>query len=375
MKKTLNFAVRKYLILTLITALLMTIRLFNADVSGQSGRNGIPEKYKWNLSDLYESDEAWTQKKDELVAQFAKVSGFQGKLSASAGDLYAFLDFQSGLAREGARLFTYAGLISDEDTRVSKYRSMRQELMQAYNTWSALSAFAEPEIVAMDWKKIEGFMSEIPELEVYRMYLSNLHRRKAHTLSAPEEKILADAGLMAGSPASVYNTFTDAEMPFPEVTLSDGETIHLDKAAWARYRALENRADREKAFHAFWKAYADYNGTLGETLYGQVKRDVFYARARKYGNSLESALDYNNIPVEVYHSLIGNVNNNLETFHRYLAIKKRMLGVDTLKYSDIYAPTVQGVNLHYTYGEAREMDRRVPLSREDLGGLFQRECL
>jgi oligoendopeptidase F len=368
-EKTLNFAVHKSTLISRIVLLLMTFKIYNPEnAPAQKQRSGIAEKDTWNLSDLYPSDEQWRQKKDELIGQFDRVAGFQGKLTKSAEDLYEFLGFQSSLSREGARLFTYAGLISDQDTRISAYRAMRQELVQAYSTWSALAAFAEPEIVAMDWSRVEQFMAEKPELEVYRMYLGNLHRRKMHTLSAGEEKIMADAGLMAGNPASVYNTFTDAEMPFPDVTLSDGVTVHVDKAAWSRYRALENREDREKVFHAFWKAYADFNGTLGETLYGQVKRDVFYARARKYGSSLESALDPNNIPVKVYHSLIENVNNNLGTFHRYLRIKKRMLGVDTLKYSDIYAPTVEGVNLHYTYGEAREilLDALQPLGTEYL---------
>jgi oligoendopeptidase F len=333
--------------------LIMMIPLLStANASGQNERSALPEKYTWNLSDLYESDQAWRIQKDELVGQFEKVTGFRGRLSNSAEDLYAFLEFQSSLSREGARLFSYAGMKSDEDTRISEYRSMRQELMQAYNTYSSMAAFAEPEIVAADWTKIEEFMAGKPELEVYRMYLSNLFRRKLHTLSAPEEKILAQAGLMAGNSASVYQTFTDAEMPYPSVTLSDGKEVRLDKAAYSMYRALENRDDREKVFNVFWKTYGDFSGTFGEMLYGSVKRDVFYARARNYGSSLESALDYNKIPVEVYHSLIENVNKNLGTFHRYLGIKKRMLGVDTLKYSDIYAPAVEGINLKYPYEEA-----------------------
>jgi oligoendopeptidase F len=354
MKNCLNFDIQKIIFAPAVGVLFMMIQLFSPqNASGQKPRSEIPEKYTWNLSDLYESDQAWREHKDDLVGQFEQVTAFQGKLSNSAEDLYAFLEYQSSLSREGARLFNYAGLKSDEDTRISEYRSMRQELMQAYNTYSSMAAFAEPEILAMDWSRIEEFMAEKPGLEVYRMYLSNLFRMKMHTLSAPEEKILAQAGLMAGNSASVYQTFTDAEMPYPSVTLSDGKEVRLDKAAYSMYRALENRDDREKVFHAFWGTYADFNGTFGEMLYGNVKRDVFYARARNYGSSLESALDYNKIPVEVYYSLIENVNNNLETFHRYLRIKKRMLGVDTLKYSDIYATAIEGVDLKYTYEEAR----------------------
>jgi oligoendopeptidase F len=155
-------------------------------------------------------------------------------------------------------------------------------------------------------------------------------------------------------------------MPYPTLTLSNGKKVRLDGAAYAKYRAQEKRDDREKVFRTFWGTYADFKGTFGEMLYGQVKRDVFYTKARKYGSSLESALDNNNIPVEVYHSLIENVNRNLPTFHRYLRIKKQMLEVDTLKYSDMYAPVVEGANQQYSYEEAREilLDAIHPLGKE-----------
>ena len=333
---------------------------------GQRDRNEIPEQYKWKLNDLYETDEAWNKTKDELLGKFDQISEYKGKLSNSPDDLYNCLEFESNLSREASRLLSYASMKSDVDTRVSEYLSMRQELIQAFNTYSAKAAFVEPEIVAMDWSTIETFMEKKPELKVYKMYLGNLHRQKAHTLSEKEEKVLADAGLISGNSSSVFRTFSNAEMPYPGIKLSDGKEVTLDKSGFSKYRTLENRADRELVFHEFFSSFEKFKATFGEILYGNIKSDVFYARARNYENSLESALDGNNIPVEVYYSLIENVNNNLETFHRYLSIRKRMLRVDTLKYSDMYAPTVEGVDLKYTYDEARELliDALKPLGDE-----------
>ncbi|MFC2116239.1 oligoendopeptidase F [Bacteroidota bacterium] len=335
-------------------------------VNGQKERSEIPEQYTWNLNDMYESDEAWNLHKDELLSKLDQIVDFKGKLSNSADDLHSCLDFESSLAKDAFRLFAYASMKSDEDTRVSNYLSMRQELMQAFNTYAAKSSFIEPEIVAMEWSSIENFMQEKQELREYEMYLGDLHRKKAHKLSEKEEKIMADAGLISGNSGSIYRTFTNAEMPYPTIELTDGTEVTLNKAAFSKYRAAENRADREKVFQSFWSANEKFRATYGEMLYGNVKNDVFRARARNYGSSLQSALDANNIPVEVYHSLIENVNNNLETFHRYLKIKKRMLGVDTLKYSDLYAPTVKGVDLTYNFDEAREivLDAVKPLGEE-----------
>ncbi len=171
---------------------------------------------------------------------------------------------------------------------------------------------------------------------------------------------------MAGAASSIYMIFSNAELPYPEVELSDGSKVRLTKAGYARYRALPNRADREAVFEAFWKVHNDFRRTFGVQLYSNVKKDMFYARARGYKSCLESALDRNNIPVKVYTTLIENVNNNLEAFHRYLRLKKRILGVETLKYSDVYAPVVEGIDLKYTYEEAKKLviDAARPLGRE-----------
>ena len=318
----------------------------------QKNRADIADQYKWNLSDIYASDADWRAAKESITAQLEEVEQFKGTLTKSAENLLKCLEWNSNISKEATKLFIYAGMNSDLDTREMKYNGMKQELQQLFSNFGAKAAFIEPEILTADWETIDGFIKAEPKLEVYRMGLENMFRIKAHTLSEPEERIMALSGMVSGTAQSVYSTFSNAEMPSPEVTLSDGETVKLNSATYGKYRASANRADREIVFENYWNNFAKFRATYGEMLYGNVKADVFRAKARHYESSLEAALYPKNIPVEVYHSLVDNVNKNLPAFHRYLEIKKRMMGVDTLKYLDLYAPAVKDVDLKYTYEEA-----------------------
>jgi oligoendopeptidase F len=318
-------------------------------------RSQVPTEDQWNLEDLYPTPQAWTEAKDKLVARFDEIEQYKGKLAESASELLAALKLNSEISKELGRLSTYASLRSDEDIRISKNLAMQQQIQQLSTDYSSKAAFITPEIVAMDKQKIDAFIEEEPGLKIYKMPLYDILRMKPHTLSDKEEKILAEAGLMAEGPYTIYGVFSNAELPYPKITLSDGTEADLTKAGYARYRALPNRSDRQAVFQAFWKVFEQFKGTFGADLYAEVKKDMFYARARKYESSLQSALDQNNIPTAVYMTLIENVTNNLDSFYRYLNLKKRMLGVETLEYSDVYAPVVKGIDLHYTYDQAEKL--------------------
>ena len=335
--------------------MLVLIALLSTTVFCQMERSDIEAQYKWNLTDIYETEEAWQQAKEELSARLPELVAFQGKLTRSAADLLACLELSSDIAKEAARLYIYANMYSDLDTRDMKYSGMTKELQQLYTEYSTKIAFINPEILSVDWSVIEGFIAEEPGLEIYKIKLEDLFRQQEHTLSEPEEKILAMSSMATQTPSSIYSTFANAEMPRPEVTLSTGETVTLSAAGYSKHRAAPNRADRELVFEEFWNSYADFQATMGEMLYGQVKALLFLSQTRGYESSLEASLDPKNIPVDVYTSLVGNVNKNLPAFHRYLKIKKRMMGLDTLKYLDLYAPAVEGVNLEYSYEEARDI--------------------
>jgi oligoendopeptidase F len=241
---------------------------------------------------------------------------------------------------------------SDQDTRDSKYLAMQQELTQVYSDFSAKVSFIEPEILKIDRSIVDKFISGEKGLEVYRHYLDDILRRKAHTGTEGEEKIIADASLMADGAQNIYGIFSNAEFPYPEVTLSDGKTVKLDQASYSLYRTVPNREDRKKVFAAFFGKINEYRRTFGTQLYAEVKKNMFFTRARKYNSALEAALDANNIPLPVYRGLVDNVNANLGTFHRYLKLRKRILGLNELHYYDLYAPLVSGVDLKYSVEEA-----------------------
>ena len=321
----------------------------------QKIRSEIPDNFKWKLTDIYKSDADWRAAKDSLSGKLNEVVKFKGTLTKSAPGLLKCMDYNVKMMKEANKLYLYANLNSDLDTRDMKYTGMKQELQQMLSDFGAKAAFVEPEILSADWNLIDGFIKSEPKLEPYRMRLDNMFRQKKHTLSEPEERILALSGMVDGVPASVFNTFSDAEMPSPEVTLSDGKKLLVTKAEYSRFRASANRDDRQIVFEGFWNNYSKFKASFGEMLYGNVETHIFQAKARHYESSLEAALYPINIPVDVYHSLINNVNKNLPAFHRYLRIKKRMMGVDTLKYLDLYAPVVKNVDLQYNYDKASKI--------------------
>jgi oligoendopeptidase F len=350
---------------TSLLALLLIVFTLST-VAQQRNREEIEDKYKWKLTDIYPSDEAWRSAMKDVSDKLETVESFKGTIMASPENLLKVLQFNSELSMEASKLYIYASMNSDLDTRNSKYNGMQQELRHLFSTFGAKAAFIEPEILQTDWATVESYIGQEPELAVYRMPLENMFRTKAHTLSEKEERIMALSGNVTGTASSVYNTFRNAEMPAPEVTLTNGEKIKVSSSEYSRFRASGNRADRQIVFEAYWDNFAKFKASYGEMLSGNVKSDIFRAQARHYSSSLEAALYPNNIPVEVYHALIDNVNKNLPAFHRYLEIKKRMLGVDTLKYLDLYAPTVKNVDLNYSYEEGTKLvlEALKPLGRE-----------
>lgn len=332
----------------------MTVIPFNA--MAQKERSEIEEKYKWNVYDLYANDEAWEAKKAELTGKIKEVASFKGTLGKSAENLLDFFEFNTALGQELSQLYIYASLQKDQDLRVAENIS-RIKVLQNLSTEAAqLSAFVDPELAAIDNETLDKFMEQEPKLKtLYGMRIDRIKRNKVHTLSPVEEELMAKMGIMGNVPSDTYDVFTDAEMPWPTITLSDGTEVELNQAAYSQVRASQNRDDREKAFNAFWSTYRKFEGTIGELMNGNIKQNVFYSKAYKYDSALEAALYYNNIPTSVYHSLIENVNKSLPTFHRYLSLKKKLMGLDELKYSDIYAPAVDGVDLKFTYEEAQKL--------------------
>jgi len=331
-------------------------------------RDQIPEKFKWDLSQLYASKADWQKEKAAVEDEIVKFKNFQGKLGRSAQTLQQCLDFMSEILKRYYKLSAYASQLSDQDTRQSEPMAMRQEIDQVGNKLSAAMAFIEPEILAIPSDKMQKFFAENKSLAVYRQYIDNIQRMKPHTLSPEEEEIIAHAGLMSSTPYDIYGIFKNADMPRPEITLPNGQKVTLDDASYTLYRADDNRDLRIKVFEQFFGAYKQFERTFGTDLYSQLKKDLFYKTVRKYNSCLEAALTPNNIPTSVYMNLIESVHENLSTLHRYLKLRKKMLGLDELHYYDMYAPLVPKVDLAYSVEEA---ENEILEALQPLGGEYQ----
>jgi len=318
-------------------------------------RAKVPEALKWNLADIYPSEAAWRAHKEKIEKEVPKLREFQGTLGASPGTLADALELMSYLDKELSRLYVYASMLSDEDTRLSGPQGMQQEMQQLFARFGAEAAFIEPEILKVGKETVDKAIAADPRLKTYSFYLNDIFRRAPHTLSDAEEKLLADAGPLAGSPGNIYTILTNADFPYPTITLEDGRTVKVDQAGYTDLRTSPVREVRQAAMSAFFGALGSFSRTLGMTMNANVQRALFYSRARKYASNLEAALTGPNVPVSVYTRLVEGVNRHLPTFHRYLRLRKRMMGItDDLHYYDLYAPLVAEVNLRYTPEEAQK---------------------
>ena len=325
-------------------------------------------KYTWNLSEIYPDVAAWRADKARRAAEVPAIRAFSGTLGSSPQALADALDAIMRLEKELSRLGVYAGMLSDQDTRLSEPQGMEQEMQQLAAEFSAAASYLHPELLRIGSQTIEQFIAGEPRLQVYAFLLRDVLRRAAHTLSDAEEKLLADAQPMAASASNIYGILTNADFPYPTMITTDGRSVRLDQAGYADVRTSPNRQDRQAAMSTFFTALGGFSRTLGTTINASVQRSLFYARARKYASTLEASLDRNKIPVSVYLRLIEGVSGHLPTFHRYLRLRKRMMGItDDLHYYDLYAPLVASVDLRYTPDEAQQLVMR---ASRPLGGEY-----
>ena len=213
-----------YIVLFLTSVVLLSAQ--------ERDRTKIPDQYKWNLADLYSSDDVWNQTKEKFKQDFPSIEKYKGTLGKSAANLLAALDRLNDLNKSYSSLRSYAGMKSDEDTRISKYQSMKDEIGQIGTDYGAKASYVEPEILKIDRKTIDEYLNQEKKLGVYKFYLNDILRRQAHTGTEGEEKIIADAGLITGNPYDIYSIFSNADFPNPEITLNDGKKVKLDASAF-----------------------------------------------------------------------------------------------------------------------------------------------
>jgi oligoendopeptidase F len=329
-------------------------------------RSEVPEQYRWDLGSLFAGEAQWVAAKDALKADIPSLGRWQGRLGESPATLLGAMTEWEKAYRSLERVYVYASAVSDEDTRVARNQQMAQQAAQVYSELQTATAYMRPEILAIGRTTIERFIAEEPRLAQYRMFLDDILRAAPHTLTPPEEKVLARAGLLAQAGGAVHSVFTNADLPYPEVTLSTGEKVRLDASAYGKYRASPVKADRDAVFAAFWGRYGEFTRTLATTLNAHVESHAFNKDVRKFGSSLEAALFEYNIPVSVYQRLIDDVHANLPTLHRYLRLRQKIMGLPSLGYEDLYAPIVERVQLDYTPEQAMALtlDAFAPLGQE-----------
>jgi oligoendopeptidase F len=350
----------------LATILMMTTMTVTL-AAQERDRARVPDALKWNLADIFPSEAAWRTQKEKIEKELPKLREFQGALGSSPKTLADALEYMSYLDKELSRLYVYASMLSDEDTRLSGPQGMQQEMQQLFARFGAEAAFIEPEILKTGKAVVDASLAAEPRLKTYAFLLNDIFRRAPHTLSDAEEKLLADAGPLAGSPASIYTILTNADFPYPTITLEDGRTVKVDQAGYSDLRTSPVREVRQAAMSAFFTALGGFSRTMGMTMNSSVQKSLFYSRARKYPSNLEAALNGPNVPVSVYTRLVEGVNRHLPTFHRYLRLRRKMMGITgDLHYYDLYAPLVAEVNLRYTPEEAQKhiIAAMAPLGRE-----------
>ena len=316
-------------------------------------REEIPEEDKWAIDDLYATDAAWEEDLKTVADDREYLASFAGKLSEPE-NLYDYLHRSEELNTKADRLGNYCMRKADEDTRNATYQAMQGRFMSVFVALGAATSFDTPEIMAISDEDMDRFYREYPALERYRRYLTNLRRLKAHTLSAAEEKLLAAAGEMADAPDTIYGAFADADLTFPDAVDSKGEKHPLTQGTFVPLEESTDRILRKSAYENLYDSFAAFKNTAAATLNAQNKQLKFFAEARKYKNAFERSLDRTNVPTSVYLNLIEAVHNNVDKMHRYVRLRKKLLGVDQLHFYDIYTPLVADADRKIPYAEAKQ---------------------
>lgn len=323
----------------------------------------------WSLEDLYPDVDSWESARLACAAAVDLLDARAGTLAQGPQVLVEVLRDYFAAVRHLRRVHSFASNGSAGDTRDGAARGRKQQASMMFTQLRGKTSWLEPELLALG-DQVRTWMAEEPALAPYAVHLDDILRKAPHTLGAEAEAVLAAAGDVLSGPESVFTVLTNAELPFRSATLSDGSELRVDHATYFRHRASANRADRESVVRAFYGSWADFQGSLGATLNAGVQANWFRARSRRYGSSLEAALNGDNIPTPVYRTLIAETQANLPTLHRYLRLRARMLKLEPLEYHDLYPPLVQ---LDRTYplstGRALALASAAPLGEEYVAGM------
>ena len=317
-------------------------------------RSEIKVEDTWKLEDIFASDDAWEKEFEEVKALIPQMEKFKGKLGESAQTLYDAFQEQDELTMRVSKLYTYAHMRYDQDTTNSFYQGLNDRIKTLYTQIASALSYVTPEILSIEESKIKQYMAEHKELKLYAHALDEITRERPHILSESEEALLAQASEVLGSSSNTFGMLNNADLEFPSIKDENGEEVEITHGRYIRFLESSDRRVREEAFKAVYETYGKFKNTFASTLSGTVKKDNFSARVRHYNSARHSALSTNNIPEEVYDNLVKTVNDNLHLLHRYIDLRKKVLGIEELHMYDLYTPLVKDVKMEVTYEEAKD---------------------
>lgn len=314
-------------------------------------RNEIEEKYTWDLSTIFPTDEAFEEELAQVSEEVKKAAGLAGHLLDSADSLLTTTEVQLDLMRRIEKLYSYAHMKNDQDTRVAKYQEYQAKGMTLYSDFGQSFAFYEPEFMAITEEQYQAFLAEQPALQQYQHYFDKLLKKKAHILTQREEELLAGAGEIFGAAGETFAILDNADIVFPMVHDEDGNEVQLSHGNYITLVESKNREVRKEAYEALYSVYEQYQHTYAKTLQTNVKVHNYNAKVRKFSSAREAALSADFIPESVYDSLVSAVNKHLPLLQRYIALRAKILGISDLKMYDMYTPLSE-TNYKFTYEEA-----------------------
>ena len=327
---------RKFLLLA--TALVAALPLCGAFAEEEA--SAVDPAYTWDLTELFPSVEAWNQAREEVLAELEKIDARRGTLGNSADSLYQAYRHVSDTLRKGGRVFVYASLNGDEDLRVGEMQERAQLARIMFAQFNEATAWMQPELIGVGREVIESYIKEDERLAPFAFQLDDSLRNAPHTLGLEAEQTLSYLSQAFGGPSSTYSLIANSDIPWPTITLSDGEEARIDTQGYGRVRGSSNRDDRKLVFDTYWGKWGEYRNSVGMVLNSHIQTQVGLAKARNYDNVLQRELHQDNLPPAVYHTLVEEVNKALPTLHRYFKLRQRMLGVEQMHYYDIYPPLV-----------------------------------
>ena len=331
-------------------------------------RNEVSDDLKWDLSRVFKNNQEWEQEYKQVAQEIKNLSKFKGTLAKSGKDLYEGITAILAVNRRLEKVYVYATMSSDVDTSNNHYLGFVAKAQSLANQMSAAIAFVDPEILSIPEETLAKFMQDEPRLENYRHRLEQITQKRPHTLPANEEKIIADAGDAMGTSANTFNVLTNSDMEYGYVQDEDGEMVQLSDGLYSLLIQSQDRNVRKNAFDVMYASYGQFENSLASTLSGEVKAHNFNARVHKYNSAREAALSENSVPTAVYDTLIKEVNSHLDLLHRYVALRKKILGLKDLQMYDMYVPLTGKPVLSYNFEEAKEEARKAlaPLGEDYL---------